>query len=108
MDRMAKKSFLNIPAEDFLRESPDNSAAQDIFRSVSSTTVPQEQSQAQPASPLVEALVKQRQAQQPVQPSDGTAQEDNDMVGRIVSVSSLKVEVFLKRTDICIRDLLYT
>ena len=105
---MAKKSFLNIPAEDFLKESPDNSASQDIFRSVSSTTVPQEQSQAQPASPLVEALVKQRQAQQPVQPSDGTAQEDNDMVGRIVSVSSLKVEVFLKRTDICIRDLLYT
>lgn len=105
---MAKKSFLNIPAEDFLKESPDNSAAQDIFRSVSSTTVPQEQSQAQPASPLVEALVRQRQVQQPVQPSDGTAQENNDMVGRIVSVSSLKVEVFLKRTDICIRDLLYT
>ena len=61
------------------------------------------------SSTLVSALHKQRQTHRAAQMRDAAApDEDDKSIGRVISVSSLKVEVFLKSIDVCIRDLLYT
>ena len=97
---MAKKSFMNNPAESFFSEAPVATAAQEIFKGTPAA--------AEPGSPLVTAFIKNREEQTQTEKPAVSPKDDDDMVGRIVSVSSLKVEVFLKKTDICIRDLLYT
>jgi F-type H+/Na+-transporting ATPase subunit beta len=61
------------------------------------------------SSPLSDALYKQRQLRHAAQPGNAaTPATDDKSMGYILSVSSLKVEIFLKRSDICVRDLLYT
>ena len=97
---MAKKSFMNNPAESFFSEAPVATAAQEIFKGTPAA--------AEPGSPLVTAFIKNREEQTQTEKPAVSPKDDDGMVGRIVSVSSLKVEVFLKKTDICIRDLLYT
>ncbi len=97
---MAKKSFMNNPAESFFSEAPVATAAQEIFKATPAA--------AEPGSPLVTAFIKNREEQTQAEKPAVSPKDDDGMVGRIVSVSSLKVEVFLKKTDICIRDLLYT
>lgn len=97
---MAKKSFMNNPAESFFSEAPVATAAQEIFKATPAA--------AEPDSPLVTAFIKNREEQTQAEKPAVSPKDDDGMVGRIVSVSSLKVEVFLKKTDICIRDLLYT
>ena len=97
---MAKKSFMNNPAESFFSEAPVATAAQEIFKATPAA--------AEPGSPLVTAFIKNREEQTQTEKPAVSPRDDDGMVGRIVSVSSLKVEVFLKKTDICIRDLLYT
>ena len=97
---MAKKSFMNNPAESFFSEAPVATAAQEILKATPAA--------AEPGSPLVTAFIKNREELTQTEKPAVSPKDDDDMVGRIVSVSSLKVEVFLKKTDICIRDLLYT
>lgn len=97
---MAKKSFMNNPAESFFSEAPVATAAQEIFKATPAA--------AEPGSPLVTAFIKNREELTQTEKPAVSPKDDDGMVGRIVSVSSLKVEVFLKKTDICIRDLLYT
>ena len=97
---MAKKSFMNNPAESFFSEAPVATAAQEIFKATPAA--------AEPGSPLVTAFIQNREEQTQAEKPAVSPKDDDGMVGRIVSVSSLKVEVFLKKTDICIRDLLYT
>jgi F-type H+/Na+-transporting ATPase subunit beta len=66
-------------------------------------------------SEFTEALqIKQYQQQQLKQekeeevPKTGGTLAGNPDMGNIISVSGLKVEVFLRNSDLCIRDLLYT
>ena len=62
-------------------------------------------------SPLAAAFYQNREdAAGRIEEKNGiNSEEDNrrNIAGRIISVSSLKVEIFLKRTDVGIRDLLY-
>ncbi len=55
---------------------------------------------------LTETFRRQRQERKDVSAQD--AGDDGESIGYVISVSSLKVELFLKSSDICIRDLLYT
>ena len=91
---------MNNPAESFFGEAPVATAAQEIFKATPAA--------AEPGSPLVTAFIKNREEQTQTEKPAVSPKDDDGMVGRIVSVSSLKVDVFLKKTDICIRDLLYT
>ena len=111
---MAKKSFFNNPAANFIKEEPDTAAAQEIFSSAPAAELLFDHAAAAapaiatPPSPLVSALHAQ-QTQHAKQTDTGSDHaQDSGSVGRIISVSSLKVEIFLRKTDICIRDLLYT
>ena len=63
----------------------------------------------QSESVLADALRRQRREHRAEQAADTAASAaDDGSAGCIISVSSLKVEIFLKTSDICIRDLLYT
>ncbi|MBS6398148.1 MAG: F0F1 ATP synthase subunit beta [Clostridiales bacterium] len=59
-----------------------------------------------PVSPLAEAFLKN---QKKAGNAEETGQADrDDSVGRIISVSNLKVEIFLKDAPVGVRDLVYT
>ncbi len=64
--------------------------------------------QAQPSSPLAAAFLQNRQAEQQRVAAVEKPEDPDGCAGRIISISSLKVEVFLKRNDLGIRDVLYT
>ena len=72
-------------------------------------TVTESTESADSGSALTAAFRKQRKAKQSARTKAAKAKtgDDKDM-GYIISVSSLKVEIFLKDRDTCIRDLLYT
>ena len=115
---MAKKSFFNssvegiiksydqakmgenanvAPAAEFLSGQASTSAAPVFSRPVQPT----------PASPLAAAFTQNRQEQAKRTDADNQSKEDSGSAGRIISVSSLKVEIFLRCSDVGIRDLLY-
>ena len=60
-------------------------------------------------SAVASAFEQNRRGQnygQSVGSADETTRREGEIAGRIISVSNLKVEIFLKRTDVGIRDLL--
>ena len=60
-------------------------------------------------SAVTSAFEQNRRGQnygQSVGSADETTRREGEIAGRIISVSNLKVEIFLKRTDVGIRDLL--
>ena len=57
---------------------------------------------------LTDTFRRQRQERLSRQTEDAGAEGGDGSIGYVISVSSLKVELFLKTGDICIRDLLYT
>ena len=57
---------------------------------------------------LTDTFRRQRQERLSRQTGDAGAEGGDGSIGYVISVSSLKVELFLKTGDICIRDLLYT
>lgn len=57
-----------------------------------------------PSSPVVSAFREQMQSERK---KEAAAPQNGGSIGRIISISSLKVDVFLKDTNLGIRDLIY-
>ncbi len=104
---MANKFFDNNPALSFIKDNVDDNAAANspaadfLFHKDPSAT-------AEPVSELAEAFVRNRQAEEHSSAQPNVLSElQVESVGRIISVSNLKVEIFLKSGDLGIRDLVY-
>ena len=115
---MAKKSFFSSSVEGIIKSydqpktgegTNDAPAAEFLSGQASVPAAPSFSQPAQqvPASPLAAAFVQNRQAQAKHTGADDRSRKDSGSAGRIISVSSLKVEIFLRRSDVGIRDLLY-
>ena len=115
---MAKKSFFNSSVEGIIKsydqpktgESANGAPAAEFLSgqaSAPAAPVFSQPVQQAPASPLAAAFAQNRQAQAKRTGADDQPKEDSGCAGRIISVSSLKVEIFLRRSDVGIRDLLY-
>ena len=115
---MAKKSFFNSSVEGIIKsydqpktgESTNGAPAAEFLSGQASAPagpVFSQPVQQAPASPLAAAFAQNRQAQAKRTGADDQSKEDSGCAGRIISVSSLKVEIFLRRSDVGIRDLLY-
>ena len=113
---MAKKSFFNSSVEGIIKGFESSSAeegaqknapAAEFLSSKAADTAPV---MTETSSPLVSAFFKNRQEQKMkrMEQVKVNVSDENGCAGRIISVSSLKVEIFLKRSDVGIRDLLYT
>ena len=115
---MAKKSFFNSSVEGIIKgydqaKMGENAnvapAAEFLSGQASTSAAPAFSRPVQPtlASPLAAAFTQNRQEQVKRTDADNQSKEDSGSAGRIISVSSLKVEIFLRCSDVGIRDLLY-
>lgn len=121
---MAKKSFINSSVEGIIKgydrsgegETVDKAPASEFLSGQTSTPPAFKfsrpvQQQTTEASPLASAFIQNRQEQTKKKETavqQAQQAQQNGSIGRIISVSSLKVEIFLRRTDVGIRDLLYS
>ena len=113
---MAKKSFFNSSVEGIIRgfdqpgagEGAGSAPAAEFLSAQEAAPVAPQPVQQTAASPLASAFMQNRQAQAKKADDVQRAGETSDCAGRIISVSSLKVEIFLQRSDVGIRDLFYT
>ena len=113
---MAKKSFFNSSVEGIIKgfdqpgsgEGAGSAPAAEFLSAQEAAPVAPQPVQQTAASPLASAFMQNRQAQAKKADDVQRTGETSDCAGRIISVSSLKVEIFLQRSDVGIRDLLYT
>ena len=113
---MAKKSFFNSSVEGIIKgfdqpgagEGAGSAPAAEFLSAQEAAPVAPQPVQQAAASPLASAFMQNRQAQAKKADDVQRTGETSDCAGRIISVSSLKVEIFLQRSDVGIRDLLYT
>ncbi len=121
---MTKKSFMDQnPAMDFIRKPEDAKAAekkseaapaeaffgQSPLPSYPAASYPAAAPMARPANkPSSAAVTAFREQMQNRYKKEETPTDDSGSVGRIISISSLKVEIFLKNSSVGIRDLVYT
>ena len=113
---MAKKSFFNSSVEGIIKgydqpnagQAAGSAPAAEFLSAQEAAPVAPQPVQQTAASPLASAFMQNRQAQAKKVDDVQRTGETSDCAGRIISVSSLKVEIFLQRSDVGIRDLLYT
>lgn len=113
---MAKKSFFNSSVEGIIKgfdqpgagEGAGSAPAAEFLSAQEAAPVAPQPVQQTAASPLASAFMQNRQAQAKKADDVQRTGETSDCAGRIISISSLKVEIFLQRSDVGIRDLLYT
>ncbi len=123
---MSKKSFMNQnPLVNMIHKTNDAvntpdaaeaAPAEAFFASNLHISSPV-QADDEPVSPVMSAFKERIKSEQ--EKNEQTTDEQNrvsegeetmhpDSIGRIISISSLKIEVFLKDTNVGIRDLIYT